>query len=69
MNYCMAEVLYGNNIYVTKYYIYNNLRGMIQDKDIVVVKGNKDYSIVIMKRSDNVTKLETMIDDGIMKGT
>ena len=65
----MTEVLYGNNIYVTKYYIYNNLRGMIQDKDIVVVKGNKDYSIVIMKRSDNVTKLETMIDDGIMKGT
>ena len=65
----MAEVLYGNSIYVTKYYIYNNLRGMIQDKDIVVVKGNKDYSIVIMKRSDNVTKLETMIDDGIMKGT
>ena len=65
----MAEVLYGNNIYGTKYYIYNNLRGMIQDKDIVVVKGNKDYSIVIMKRSDNVTKLETMIDDGIMKGT
>ena len=65
----MAEVLYGNNIYVTKYYIYNNLRGMIQDKDIVVVEGNKDYRIVIMKRSDNVTKLETMIDDGIMKGT
>ena len=65
----MTEVLYCNNIYVTKYYIYNNLRGMIQDKDIVVVKGNKDYSIVIMKRSDNVTKLETMIDDGIMKGT
>ena len=65
----MAEVLYGNNIYVTKYYIYNNLRGMIQDKDIVVVKGNKDHSIVIMKRSDNVTKLETMIVDGIMKGT
>ena len=65
----MTEVLYGNNIYVTKYYIYNNLRGMIQDKDIVVVKCNKDYNIVIMKRSDNVTKLETMIDDGIMKGT
>ena len=65
----MAELLYDNNIYVTKYYIYHNLRDMIQDKDIVVVKGNKDYSIVIMKRSDNVTKLETMIDDGIMKGT
>ena len=42
---------------------------MIQNKDIVVVKGDKDPSVVIMKKSDDVTKLDTMIDDGIMKGT
>ena len=42
---------------------------MIQNKDIVVVKGDKDSNIVIMKKSDNVTKLDTMIDNGIMKGT
>ena len=42
---------------------------MIQNKDIAVVKGDKDLSVVIMKKSDYVTKLNTMIDDGIMKGT
>ena len=48
--------------------MYHNLRGMIQNKDIVVVKGDKDSSVVIMKKSDYVTKLDTMIDDGIMRG-
>ena len=42
---------------------------MIQNKDIVVVKGDKDSSVVIMKKSDHVTKLDTMIDGGIMKST
>ena len=42
---------------------------MIQNKDIAVVKGDKDSSVVIMKTSDYVTKLDTMIDDAIIKGT
>ena len=42
---------------------------MIQNKDIVVVKGDKASGVVIMKKADQVTKLDTMIDDGIMKGT
>ena len=57
-----------NNIYATKDYTYHNLRDMIQNKDIVVVKGDKDSSVAIMKISDYVTKLDTMIDDGIFKG-
>ena len=61
--------IFTNNIYATKDYTYHNLRGMIQNKDIVVVKGDKDSSVVIIKKSDYVTKLDTMIDDGIMKGT
>ena len=61
--------IFTNNIYATKDYTYHNLRGMIQNKDIVVVKGDKDSSVVIMKKSDYVTKLDTMIDDGIMEGT
>ena len=36
---------------------------------MVVVKGDKDSSVVIMKKSDYVTKLDTMIDDGIMTST
>ena len=56
-------------IYVTKEYSYHNLRGVIQIKDIVVVKGDKDSSAVIRKKSDYLTKLDTMVNGGIMKGT
>ena len=61
--------IFTNNIYATKDYTYHNLRGMIQNKDIVLVKGYKDSSVVIMNKSDYVTRLDTMIDDGIIKGT
>ena len=40
---------------------------MLQNKNVVVVKGDKDSSVVIMKKSNYVTKLDTMINDGIMK--
>ena len=42
---------------------------MIQNKDIVVVKGDKDSRVVLMKKSDYLTKLYIMIDGSIMKGT
>ena len=42
---------------------------MIQNKDIVAVKGDKDSSVVIMKKLDYATKSDTMIDYGIMRGT
>ena len=51
---CGCTDLFTNNIYATKDYTYN-LCCMIQNKDIVVVKGDKDSSVVIMKKSDYVT--------------
>ena len=33
--------IFTNNIYATKDYTCHNLRGMIQNKDVVVVKGHK----------------------------
>ena len=42
---------------------------MIQTKDIAVVKGDKNSTIVTTKRLDYVTSLDTMINDGIMTGT
>ena len=39
---------------------------MIQSKNIAVVKGDTDSSRVIMKKSDDLTKLDTVIDDGII---
>ena len=61
--------IFTNYIYATKDYLYHNLCGTTQNKDIVVVKGDKVSSVVIMKKSDYVTKLNTSIEDGIMKGT
>ena len=64
--------IFTNNIYATKDYTYHNLRGMIQKKDIVVVKGDKDSSVVITKKyvtNIHVIKLDPMTDGGIMKGT
>ena len=66
---CGYTDIFTNNIYATKDPNCHNLRGMIQNNDIVVVQGDKDSSVVIMKKSDYVTKLDTMIDGGIMKGT
>ena len=34
---------------------------MIQNKDIVVVKADKDSSVLIMEKSDYITKLDTRI--------
>ena len=61
--------IFTNNIYARIDYTYHNFRGMIQNKDILDAKGDKDSSIVIMEKSACVTKLDNMIDDGIMKGT
>ena len=36
-------------IYATKDYAYHNLCGMTQNKDIVIVKGHKGSSVVIIK--------------------
>ena len=55
--------------YTDKDFNYHNLRSMILNKGIAVVKGDKDSSVVIMKKSRYVSKLDTMIDDGVMKGT
>ena len=51
--------IFNSNIYATK----------DSKKGIAVVKGNKDSTMVMMKKSDYLTKLDTMINDGIMKGT
>ena len=61
--------IFTNNIDATKNYTYYNLRGMIQNTDIVVVTGDKHSSIVMVTKSDYITKLDTMTNDSIMKGT
>ena len=42
---------------------------MIQNNDIIVTKGDKGSSMVLMEKSDYVTKLDVTIEDGIMEDT
>ena len=46
-----------------------NLKNLIRKSDIVILRGDKDSSVVIMNRSDYIQKLEGMIEQGVKKGT
>ena len=57
------------NVYATKDYTYKNLKNLIENKDLVVISGNMDSRVVILKRSDYDKNLQSMIDWGITNGT
>ena len=52
--YVCHEDTFINNIYATKDYTYHDLCCMIQNKYFVFVKGSKNYTIAIMKKSGRV---------------
>lgn len=56
--------LFHQNIFSTPDYTYKVLQELATDPDLVVLSGDKDSSVVIMKRADYVKKLETMIEEG-----
>ena len=41
----------------------------MQEKDVVVMKGDEDSSVVILNKTDYIEKLENMVKEGIDKGT
>ena len=55
------------NVYSTKddLTIYLNLKRIINDKTLVVVSGDKDSCLIIMKGADYIAKMQTRIDEGI----
>ena len=48
---------------------YKNLKNLVWKSKIVILRGDKDSSGVIMNRSDYLTKLEEMIEEGFKKST
>ena len=59
------ELIFTNNLFAAKDYPYQNLKDIIRDKDLVLLNGNKDPSVVIMNRIDYNTMTLKMIDNGI----
>ena len=56
------------NVYPTKDDTYHNLKRIINDKTLVVVTGDKNSCMIIIKRADYIVKMQTMIDDSISCG-
>ena len=61
--------IFTKNIYSVKDYTYKNLKDLIDNPNIVLLEGDKDTSVVIMKKCDYVNKMNEMIDKGIRDGT
>ena len=60
--------LFTSNIYATKDNTYKNLKDLMNNKDIVLLSGDKETATVIMKKADYVNKINQMLSDGIQNG-
>ena len=60
--------IFSKNVYSSSDDTYKKLLKLVKNKDIAVIPGDKDSSIVIMDRVDYNDKLQLMIDEGILKG-
>ena len=61
--------IFTKNVFQTKDCIYHNLKKLIREKAVVVMKGGKDSSVVILNKTDYIEKLENMVKEGTDKGT
>ena len=61
--------IFSKNVLSTNDETYKNLKNLIRKSDIVILRGDKDSSVVIMNRSDYIEKLERMIEEGVKIGT
>ena len=44
--------IFTNYIFATKDYTCHNLKDIIRDKDLVLLRGNRDSSVIVMDRID-----------------
>ena len=49
----------------TEDHTYKELKTLIHNEDVAILRGDKDLNIVIMNKSDYIAKVEKMIEEGI----
>ena len=59
--------VFAKNVISTEDHTYQELKTLIHNKDVVILKGDKDSSIVIMNKTNYIKKIGTLI--GIKNGT
>ena len=60
--------IFTKNIYNTPDNTWKSLRGLSENPNITVLRGDKDSTVVIIPREVYIRKLETMIEEGISQG-
>ena len=65
----MYTDIFTKNVHATRDCTYKHLKTLTENKDLVVLSGDKDSCLVILKRSDYDRKLQSMIDEEITNGT
>ena len=48
---------------------YKNLKTVLKKNNIVIKRSDKDSSVAVMNRSDNLENLEEMVGECVKKGT
>ena len=61
--------IFTKNVHATRDCTHKHLKTLTENKDLVVLSGDKDSCLVILKRSDYDRKLQSMIDEEITNGT
>ena len=61
--------IFVKNVISTEDHAYKGLKTLINNKDAVILRSDKDLSIVIMNRTDYITKMEAMIEEEVKNGT
>ena len=55
------------NVFQTKDYTNHNFKKLIREKDVVVMKGDNDSSVVIVNKTDYIEKFETWLKKALPK--
>ena len=60
--------IFTKGVYTTTDYTYKHLKKIINDKNLVVVFGDKESCVVLIDKTDYQDKLQKMVEDGIKNG-
>ena len=67
--YVGTPIFFSKSVLSTNNETYKHLKNLIRKSDIVILKVDKDSSVVIMNRWNYIEKPEGMIGEGVKKGT
>ena len=60
--------IFTKRVYTTTGYAYKHLKRIVNDKNLVLVSGDKESCVVLINKTDYQDKLQKVVEDGIKNG-